>query len=223
LKFHFPTFQKWATLKPTMPLGQLPVLTVGTLRIAQTTAIGAYVGAQLQLAGNGDYDAARCIMISAGIEDQNQAMGALFNKLVCILLGNLKFTIILQDNREITQAAFNQEMAAYAVNEMWQWAQRHEGFLTANGGVYLVGSTVSSCSQQQKCDSTGELGGHLRGRVHGPSGDAAGVPKLSSSSRHAAPHPGLARHRRFPRHPSRVPQLTLTNSCFERVDYFHGF
>jgi len=68
------TFDEWATVKATTPMGQLPVLEVDGVKLCQTTAIARYLAKEFGLAGKTHLDQAKCDMLLEGIQDMWAAL-----------------------------------------------------------------------------------------------------------------------------------------------------
>ncbi|CAP23107.1 Protein CBR-GST-36 [Caenorhabditis briggsae] len=67
--------EEWGVLKAEMPLGQVPVLEVDGVKIAQTTAILRYLGHQFHRAGTNAVDCARLDMMAEVIQEFMSAEG----------------------------------------------------------------------------------------------------------------------------------------------------
>jgi glutathione S-transferase len=52
-------FDQWPTLKPQMPLGQLPVLEFNGIQLPQSITIARFLAKQFQLAGKDEFDRAK--------------------------------------------------------------------------------------------------------------------------------------------------------------------
>lgn len=48
--------EEWPALKPTMPMGQMPVLEIDGIRLHQSIAIGRYLSKKFGLAGANDWE-----------------------------------------------------------------------------------------------------------------------------------------------------------------------
>ncbi|XP_023248019.1 glutathione S-transferase [Copidosoma floridanum] len=68
--------EKWPTIKPTMPFGQVPVLEVDGKKINQSTAICRYLAKQYGLAGKNDWEALEIDAAVDTIHDVRAKLGA---------------------------------------------------------------------------------------------------------------------------------------------------
>ena len=57
-------FQEWPDVKPTMPLGQVPVLDMGGQKYPQSLAIAAYLAREFDLYGNSNLDSLKIDVIA---------------------------------------------------------------------------------------------------------------------------------------------------------------
>ncbi|CAI2357737.1 unnamed protein product [Caenorhabditis sp. 36 PRJEB53466] len=120
------SFETWGALKSQMPLGQLPVLEVDGVKIAQTTAIARYLGHQFHRAGTNAVDCARLDMIAEVIQEfmSTQGMG----RFARVLAGMIPE---IQDK--------NQFYKEQVVPDIEKYAPLIEKFLVENGnnGLFL--------------------------------------------------------------------------------------
>ena len=72
--------EDWTAVKATgdLPFGQMPVLFVDGIPIAQTNAIMRYLAKKLDLSGRNDYENAQCLMYAEGIGDFMMKMRPIF-------------------------------------------------------------------------------------------------------------------------------------------------
>ena len=115
----------WPALKPSAPFGQMPLLTVGGVTIAQSNAIERYVAKLTKLYGADDLQKAQIDMVVEGVnEARANVFGVQFNK-----------------NADERKAKYE----AYFKDQFARWAQQLTALLKANGGGngYFVGSDVT--------------------------------------------------------------------------------
>jgi len=120
----------WPQLKASMPLGQVPVLYVDERAIAQTAAIGHYLGETLDL--NGDRSAwttSMCLTFAGCAED-------LWIKMTPMIMAKMR-----DGNAEKEKTLFDE-----FAREQWPaYATNVQRLLVANGGDYLTGKQVTWC------------------------------------------------------------------------------
>jgi glutathione S-transferase len=118
-------FKDWPTKKATTPFGQMPLLQVGGVTIAQSGAIERYIAKQAKLYGSNDLEAAQIDMIVEGVNDaRKDFFGVQFNK----------------DENER-----NAKYAAYGKDQLARWCGQLTALLKANGGGngYFVGNSAT--------------------------------------------------------------------------------
>ena len=67
--------EQWPSLKPQMPLGQLPVLEVDGTKLPQSIAIARFLAKQFQLAGKDNLEQAKVDAVADTISDLTTAAG----------------------------------------------------------------------------------------------------------------------------------------------------
>ncbi|EFP04973.1 hypothetical protein GCK72_023471 [Caenorhabditis remanei] len=115
--------EQWASYKPEMPLGQVPVLEVDGVKISQTTAIARYLGHQFHRAGTNAVDCARLDMIAEVIQEFMSSEG--MGKFSRVLLG------MIQANKE-------QFFKEKVLPDIEKYAPLIEKFLLENGNNGLL-------------------------------------------------------------------------------------
>jgi len=69
----------WPTIKPTTPWGQVPVLEVDGVKIAQTPTISRFLARKFNLVGSNELEAARCDeLVDAALDVSNVWLQAFF-------------------------------------------------------------------------------------------------------------------------------------------------
>merc|ERR1711970_1265560 len=115
--------EDWAQLKTSLPLGQLPVLTVEGKTIGQSITIARYLAKRFGLAGKTDLDAA----------EADQAVDALTD-----LMNNV--APIGREKDEAKKAEMKKMMESETLPS---WLKMMEGLLTKQGGNYFAGSQLT--------------------------------------------------------------------------------
>merc|ERR1711875_123212 len=115
--------EDWAQLKTSLPLGQLPVLTVDGKTIGQSITIARYLAKRFDLAGKTDLEAAQA----------DQAVDALTD-----LMNNV--APIGRERDETKKAEMKKKMEAETLPS---WMKMMEGLLTKQGGNYFAGSQLT--------------------------------------------------------------------------------
>ena len=115
----------WPALKASAPYGQMPLLKVGTLTIAQSGAIERYIARQGKLYGANDLEAAQIDSICEGVHDTvKNFMAGAYSK---------------------DETEKKTKLAAYFKDDFPRWAAQLTALLKANGGGngYFVGKDVT--------------------------------------------------------------------------------
>eukprot|EP00695_Tsukubamonas_globosa_P002233 TRINITY_DN3340_c0_g1_i1.p2 TRINITY_DN3340_c0_g1~~TRINITY_DN3340_c0_g1_i1.p2 ORF type:complete len:229 (-),score=128.73 TRINITY_DN3340_c0_g1_i1:157-771(-) len=105
-----------------LPFGQLPVLVVDGVYIAQSIAIARYIAKRNGLAGDNDLEAALCDMIVDGVND--------------LLADALKVMFAPADQKEAAAAKFTTEQLPKHLGNL-------QNILNKNATGYFVGSKLS--------------------------------------------------------------------------------
>ncbi|XP_049803130.1 glutathione S-transferase-like [Schistocerca nitens] len=70
--------EKWPSMKPSTPFGQVPVLEFDGKKAHQSIAICRYLGKQLKLAGDNDWEALQIDMAADCLTDLRMKLGSFF-------------------------------------------------------------------------------------------------------------------------------------------------
>jgi glutathione S-transferase len=114
---------EFATVKPTLPFGQVPVLTVDGKVLSQSTAINRYLGRKFGLAGINEWESAHCDMLVDGVNDVLNQMGPWFRE---------------QDPEK--KKSLWEDLVK---NHIAPFLTRYDGFLAKNGSGVFVGSNIT--------------------------------------------------------------------------------
>jgi len=71
------TNEDWQRLKPSTPFGQLPLLRIGDVELAQTMAIARHLARTHGLVGESEAERTRCDIAVEAIRDADHALGAI--------------------------------------------------------------------------------------------------------------------------------------------------
>jgi len=118
--------EEWPTIKPTTPLGQMPVLEVDGKMLAQSVAIGRYLARKHHLTGVNDWEAARCDMIVDWVQDFTSKVRPIA---VAFMSG---------DQNKVKEALAEAHKEAIP-----QFLAEYEKLLKENGDGWLVGKNVT--------------------------------------------------------------------------------
>lgn len=72
------TREQWATLKPTSPMGQVPILEIDGKTLYQSMAIARFLGRRYGLAGNDEWENVEIDMIADTLADIRNSIAAWF-------------------------------------------------------------------------------------------------------------------------------------------------
>jgi len=118
--------EDWPALKPTMPMGQIPVLEMDGHKLCQSVAMGRYLARKHNLTGASDFEAAQCDMYVDGAQD---------------LIPKLRPAVMAWFAGD--KAKMKEEMDELMKEAMPTFLKAYEKFLTENGTGWLVGKQVT--------------------------------------------------------------------------------
>ena len=117
--------EQWATLKPQMPLGQVPVLEVNGVKLPQSGSIARFLAKQFNLAGKDNFDQAKVDAVADTIGDLMAAF--------------------IPVRREEDPAKKEELTKKFAAEELPKHLQNLETLakLYSNGGAFFVNNSLS--------------------------------------------------------------------------------
>jgi len=118
---------QWAALKPTTPMGQVPVLEVDGKFLCQSMAIARFVGREFGLGGDTAFDQALADMYVDGLQD---------------LLPHMR-PVSMAMMQGKPESEIKELYAKAKAEHLMSFIDRYEKYLTANGGQHLVGKKTS--------------------------------------------------------------------------------
>jgi len=117
------TKEEWLSLKPTTPLGQLPILEVEGRTIAQSFTIARYLARQHGLAGNNDLAAAEADMVIDSLVE---------------LLGPMADMMREKDEQKVAE-----KRKMFTEETLPGWLAAMEKLLMERGGKHFAGGELS--------------------------------------------------------------------------------
>jgi len=118
--------ENWPQLKPTTPMGQVPVLEVDGQQICQSMAIARYLAKKFGLVPVNELDAARADMFVDGVSDLFPHIRPVF------------MAIMAGDEGKKTEA-----WNTFKTEQLPPFLEKYEAFLKKNGTGFLVGDKLS--------------------------------------------------------------------------------
>ena len=117
--------EQWPAIKPTTPLGQVPVLEVDGVKIPQSTAIARFLAKRFNLAGKTDVEQAQVDVVVDTIQD-------LFHAFLPII-------------REQDETKKKELIAKFVGEDLEKHLKNLEtlGKLYSNGGQFFVGNSLT--------------------------------------------------------------------------------
>jgi glutathione S-transferase len=117
--------EQWPSLKPQMPLGQVPVLELDGVKLPQSTSIARFLGKQFQLAGKDNFEQAKV-----------DAVGDTINDLI---------TAFMPSRLEHDETKKQELTKKFLTEELPKHFQNLEGLgnLYGNGGPFFVGNQLT--------------------------------------------------------------------------------
>lgn len=118
--------EDWPKIKPTTPMGQLPVLHVDGKQIGQSMAIARFLAKEHGLVPKDSWQAAKADMLVDGVSD-------LFPNFRPVILA------VMSGDEPKKQEAWT----TFKTDTLPNFLNMYEKFLTENGGKFLVGDHLS--------------------------------------------------------------------------------
>jgi len=118
------SFADWPALKPTLEWGQMPVLHVGDKTLTQSKAIYRYLARKFKLAGEDDWDMARCDEIVDAFND--------------LLEEYVKFHF-----KESDPVKKEQMKQAFISTSLPKYLGKFNKIQLENGGTWMVGKNMT--------------------------------------------------------------------------------
>jgi len=115
--------EKWQTMKPNTPFGQLPVLEIDGFQLAQTKAIARYLGHEFKMAGRNNLESAKADMLVDGVEDVSTHIRPVFREKDP------------EKKKELFEAVMKEHIEPFL--------KRYEHFLEKSGTGYFVSDQIT--------------------------------------------------------------------------------
>jgi len=119
--------EQWPAMKPTTPMGQMPVLEEDSKQLCQSVTILRYLAKKFDLVGSNAFESAQADMYVDGIQD---------------LISNtrpLNMAIMQGESEEKLKELYAKMKTEFLAS----FLDRYEKFLAANGGKHLVGQKTT--------------------------------------------------------------------------------
>jgi glutathione S-transferase len=115
--------ENWQAMKPKTPFGQVPVLEIDGVQVAQTKAIARYLGKEFNMAGRNNLESAKADMLVEGAEDVGAHMRPVFREKDP------------EKKKELFEVVKNDHITPFL--------KRYEHFLEESGTGYFVNDQIT--------------------------------------------------------------------------------